>query len=136
MMPALLLDTHKGLKNSRIFLCSLMLFYQNLYPRISKEQIYQQFGNVSNLFITYPTRPIVDNEAFTKGDCSGLATIPVVVPKPFANKFQLVTDLNTTFGGWFNRLHSVSCLTDEEIWTSDSGNHIRFFNLQGELKSQ
>ena len=58
----------------------------------------------------------------------------MVVPTPFVNKFHIVTDLNTTFGGWFNRLHSVSCLTDEEIWTSDSGKHIRFFNLQGEFK--
>ena len=28
----------------------------------------------------------------------------------------------------------MSCLTDEEIWTNDSGKHIRFFNLQGEFK--
>ena len=42
--------------------------------------------------------------------------------------------LNTKFGGWFDRLHSVSCLTDEGIWTSDSGKHIKRFNLQGELK--
>ena len=87
---------------------------------------------LSKLLITYPTRPIVDNEAITKGDCNGLAGIRGVVSTPFAYKFQIVTDLNTKFGGWFDRLHSVSCLTDEGIWISDSGKHIKLFNLQGE----
>ena len=87
---------------------------------------------LSKLFVTYPTRPIVDNEAITNGDCNGLEKNPGVVSTPFAYKFQIVTDLNTKFGGWFDRLHSVSCLTDEGIWISDSGKHIKLFNLQGE----
>ena len=34
---ALFLKTHRGLKNLRIFVRSFMLFYQHLYPKISKE---------------------------------------------------------------------------------------------------
>lgn len=94
---------------------------------IKREQIYQQFGILSKLFITQPGRLLI-----TKGDCNGLAGIRGVVSTPFAYKFQIVTDLNTKFGGWFDRLHSVSCLTDEGIWISDSGKHIKLFNLQGE----
>ena len=55
--------------------------------------------------------------------------------KPFSDKQffgtpRVITDLKTTgYGGLFN----VSCLTDEEIWTSGDTGTMKLLNLQGEV---
>ncbi|XP_078331575.1 uncharacterized protein LOC144625243 [Crassostrea virginica] len=42
---------------------------------------------------------------------------------------RIITDIQTEY----KRLHSVSCLSDSELWTCGYDNILRLYNLQGEL---
>ncbi|XP_078322123.1 uncharacterized protein LOC144621939 [Crassostrea virginica] len=54
--------------------------------------------------------------------------------RPLLDVPLLITDIPTT--GYAGGLHSVSCLSDEEIWTSGFNNIMKLYNLKGEeLKS-
>ena len=55
--------------------------------------------------------------------------------KPFSDKLligtpRVLTDLKTT---GYDKLFNVSCLTDEEIWTSGDTGTMKLLNLQGEV---
>ncbi|XP_065926243.1 tripartite motif-containing protein 2-like [Magallana gigas] len=87
--------------------------------KINKEQLYQQFGSLSASSIkteehgytmhSPPDRPLID------------------VP-------QIITEINTEYGGFLHGLHSVSCVSDEELWTCGIyDNKMRLYNMQGEL---
>ncbi|XP_078342038.1 uncharacterized protein LOC144627896 [Crassostrea virginica] len=71
---------------------------------IKREQIHQQIGSLSELVITYPVGTLLD--------------------KP-----RILTDIQTEC----RPLHSVSCLSDSELWTRGIDNILRLYNLQGEL---
>ena len=49
----------------------------------------------------------------------GLTIISGVMHIPIIDVPQVLTEINTEFGGWFDRLQSVSCLSDEEIFRYD-----------------
>uniref|UniRef100_K1PG68 Tripartite motif-containing protein 2 n=1 Tax=Magallana gigas TaxID=29159 RepID=K1PG68_MAGGI len=53
--------------------------------------------------------------------------------KPLIDEPQIVKDINTYHGKQYHHLRSVSCLSDEHIWTSGYDSSMRLYNLQGEL---
>ncbi|XP_078335050.1 uncharacterized protein LOC144625990 [Crassostrea virginica] len=72
---------------------------------INREQIHQQIGSLSELAITF------------------------LLDEP-----QIITYIMTGFSVLSNRLHSVSCLSDTELWTTGYNDSIlRLYSLQGEL---
>nr|XP_022345065.1 uncharacterized protein LOC111137729 [Crassostrea virginica] len=75
---------------------------------INREQIHQQIGSLSELAITF------------------------LLDEP-----RILTDIHTEYRDLrnvlFRDLHSVSCLSDSELWTCGNDNILRLYNLQGEL---
>ncbi|XP_078320794.1 uncharacterized protein LOC144621433 [Crassostrea virginica] len=97
---------------------------------INREQLYQQLGSLSQLVITYP---LTDEEAETTEEHGDLKKSPGVASsppaRPLSDKPRIITDILT---GYSNKYH-VSCLSDEEIWTSGDNNIMNLYNLKGEL---
>ncbi|XP_065938546.1 tripartite motif-containing protein 2-like [Magallana gigas] len=91
--------------------------------KINKEQLYEQFGSLSSFFINIEAH---DNTM----DAPGADTSASY--KPLIDEPRIVKDINTGYGKQ-NQLRSVSCLSDEHIWTSGYGSIMRLYNLQGEL---
>uniref|UniRef100_K1PMG1 Tripartite motif-containing protein 2 n=1 Tax=Magallana gigas TaxID=29159 RepID=K1PMG1_MAGGI len=89
-------------------------------PQISKKQLYQQFGSLSASSI--------------KTEEHGYA-IGSYWDRPLIDVPRIITEINTEYGGFFNQLHSVSCVSDEELWTCSlyNDNKMRLYNVQGEL---
>ncbi|XP_052699400.1 uncharacterized protein LOC128176919 [Crassostrea angulata] len=87
-----------------------------------KEQLNQQFGSLSALSIKTE-----------ESDCplDSLAAESSSPGRPFTDAPWIITDINTDCGKW--NLRSVSCLSDEEIWTCGEDNIMRLYNLRGEL---
>nr|XP_022309159.1 E3 ubiquitin-protein ligase TRIM71-like [Crassostrea virginica] len=118
---------------------------------INREQLYQQLGSLSQLLITYP---LTDEGARATEEHGGLkktlgaVSSPPARPhsdktlsdRPLSDKTlcdqpQILTDIQTEFGGFGNFLYNVSCLSDEEIWTSGNNKIMKLYNLKGELLS-
>nr|XP_022309597.1 uncharacterized protein LOC111115228 [Crassostrea virginica] len=97
---------------------------------INREQLYQQLGSLSQLVNTYP---LTDEAARTKEEHSDLKKITGAVSspptRPLSDKPQILSDIPTVY----NSLYHVSCLSDEEIWTSGDNITIDLYNLKGEL---
>nr|XP_022309156.1 E3 ubiquitin-protein ligase TRIM71-like [Crassostrea virginica] len=112
---------------------------------INREQLYQQLGSLSPLLITYP---LTDEAARTTEEHGGLKKTPGAVSSPparplrdkplrdktlsdktLSDKPQSLTDIPTGY----KYLNNVSCLSDEEIWTSGDNKIIKLYNLKGEL---
>lgn len=54
--------------------------------------------------------------------------------RPFIDKPRTITDINTEYGDHHKGLCSVSCLSNEKLWTSSFNNStMRLYNLKGEL---
>ncbi|XP_062566172.1 uncharacterized protein LOC134228534 [Saccostrea cucullata] len=49
--------------------------------------------------------------------------------KPLLNEAELITTIDTGY----KQLYSVTCLSDEEIWTCGDDKVINLYNLQGKL---
>uniref|UniRef100_K1Q788 Tripartite motif-containing protein 3 n=1 Tax=Magallana gigas TaxID=29159 RepID=K1Q788_MAGGI len=88
--------------------------------KINKENIFQQFGSLSPLSIKTEEQ---DNTI----DFQGAESSPL--HKKFIDVPQIITDINTEHTG----LRSVSCLSDEDIWTCGQYNIMKLYNLRGEL---
>ena len=90
---------------------------------ISREQIYQQIGSLSELDITLEKH-------------SGQMKIPIAkfyLPvRPTIDESRAITEINTEYRE-DNALRSVSCLGDSELWTCGGDNILRLYNLQGDL---
>nr|XP_022304505.1 uncharacterized protein LOC111111680 isoform X2 [Crassostrea virginica] len=101
---------------------------------INSDQLYQQLGSLSQLFITYP---LIDEASRTTEEHGGLKKTPGAVSsppaRPFSDKPRILTDIQTEYHGGFNQLYNVSCLSDEEIWTSGNNEIMELYNLKGEL---
>uniref|UniRef100_K1R2I8 Tripartite motif-containing protein 2 n=1 Tax=Magallana gigas TaxID=29159 RepID=K1R2I8_MAGGI len=76
---------------------------------INREQIHQQFGFMSELVIKTeePERLLI-------------------------NEPKVISVIETEFGE-SKKLHSVACLSQEEVWACGQDNMIRLYNLKGEL---
>ncbi|XP_052709474.1 E3 ubiquitin-protein ligase TRIM71-like [Crassostrea angulata] len=91
--------------------------------KINKEQIYQQIGSLSALSIK------TEEHGYTM-DSPGAESSPP--DRPLIDVPRIITDINTEYGE-VNKLCSVSCLSDEEVWTSGKDNMMRLYNLHGKL---
>eukprot|EP00105_Crassostrea_gigas_P033988 XP_019918136.1 PREDICTED: uncharacterized protein LOC109617194 [Crassostrea gigas] len=81
--------------------------------KINKEQIYQQIGCLSALSIQ------TEEHGFT-------------MDRPLIDVPRIITDINTEYGE-SNELRCVSCLSDDELWTSGHDNMIRLYNLHSKV---
>uniref|UniRef100_K1P7Z4 Tripartite motif-containing protein 3 n=1 Tax=Magallana gigas TaxID=29159 RepID=K1P7Z4_MAGGI len=91
--------------------------------KINKEQIYQQIGSLSALSIK------TEEHGYTM-DSPGAESSPT--DRPLIDVPRIITDINTEYGE-SNGLDSVSCLSDDELWTSGEDNMLRLYNLHGKL---
>ncbi|XP_052706014.1 uncharacterized protein LOC128181592 [Crassostrea angulata] len=87
-------------------------------PQINKKQLYQQFGSLSASSI--------------KTEEHGYA-IGSYWDRPLIDVPQIITEIYTKYGGYLHGLCSVSCASDEDIWTCGYYNKMSLYNLQGEL---
>ncbi|XP_065927958.1 E3 ubiquitin-protein ligase TRIM71-like [Magallana gigas] len=91
--------------------------------KINKEQIYQQIGSLSALSIK------TEEHGYTM-DSPGAESSPP--DRPLIDVPRVITEINTEYGQ-SNGLRSVSCLSDDEVWTSGWDNMMRLYNLHGKL---
>eukprot|EP00105_Crassostrea_gigas_P040947 XP_019925095.1 PREDICTED: tripartite motif-containing protein 45-like [Crassostrea gigas] len=95
--------------------------------KISKEQLYQQFGSLSASSIK------TDEHGYTMESPGAESSPP---DRPLIDVPRIITQINTEYNIFLNplrRLYSVSCLSDEEVWTCGGENIMRLYNLSGEL---
>ncbi|XP_034314966.2 tripartite motif-containing protein 3-like isoform X2 [Magallana gigas] len=91
--------------------------------KINKEQLYQQFGSLSASSIK------TEEQVYTM-DSPGAESSPP--DRPLIDVPRIITQINTEYGD-SNELFSVSCLSDEELWTRGRDNKMRLYNLKGKL---
>uniref|UniRef100_K1PI85 Tripartite motif-containing protein 2 n=1 Tax=Magallana gigas TaxID=29159 RepID=K1PI85_MAGGI len=87
--------------------------------KINKEQLYQQFGSLSASSIK------TEEHGFTMESPGAESSPP---DRPLIDVPRIIAQINTECWG----LRSVSCLSDEEMWTCGD-NIMRLYNLSGEL---
>ncbi|XP_019918221.3 tripartite motif-containing protein 2 [Magallana gigas] len=91
--------------------------------KINKEQIYQQIGSLSALSIK------TEEHGYTL-DSPGAESSPP--DRPLIDVPRIITHIKTEYGQ-YNKLRSVSCLSDDEVWTSGQDNMMRLYNLHSKL---
>ncbi|XP_052676822.1 uncharacterized protein LOC128158121 [Crassostrea angulata] len=87
--------------------------------KINNEQLYQQFGSLSASSIK------TEEHGYTMESPGAESSPP---DRPLIDVPRIITQIDTECWG----LHSVSCLSDEEMWTCGD-NIMRLYNLRGEL---
>uniref|UniRef100_K1RT36 Tripartite motif-containing protein 2 n=1 Tax=Magallana gigas TaxID=29159 RepID=K1RT36_MAGGI len=88
--------------------------------KINKERLYQQFGSLSASSIK------TEGHGYTMESPGAESSPP---DRPLIDVPRIITQINTEYG----QLFSVSCLSDEEMWTRGPDNIIRLYNLRGKL---
>uniref|UniRef100_K1R7I3 Multidrug resistance-associated protein 5 n=1 Tax=Magallana gigas TaxID=29159 RepID=K1R7I3_MAGGI len=88
--------------------------------KINKEQLYQQFGSLSASSIK------TEEHGYTMESPGAESSPP---DSPLIDVPRTITQINTEYIG----LLSVSCLSDEEMWTCGDDTIMRLYNLSGEL---
>ncbi|XP_078341108.1 uncharacterized protein LOC111109911 [Crassostrea virginica] len=91
---------------------------------INSEQIYQQIGFLSRLTIT------AEEHCPMKSSVSSTDSSPL--SRPLIDEPRVLIDVNTEYKVG-NKLCSVACLNDNELWTSGQDKILRLYNFQGEL---
>ncbi|XP_052708167.1 E3 ubiquitin-protein ligase TRIM71-like [Crassostrea angulata] len=91
--------------------------------KIKKEQIYQQIGSLSALSIK------TEERGYTM-DSPGAESSPPY--RLLTDVPRIITEINTEYGE-SNELFSVSCLSDDEVWTCGEVNMMRLYNLHSKL---
>ncbi|XP_062580097.1 uncharacterized protein LOC134242094 [Saccostrea cucullata] len=93
--------------------------------QISTEQLHQMFGSLSELSIT------TEEHGYTKKTPEDVPCPPV---KPLFDVPELITSIMTmNINTGYNALYSVTCLSDEQIWTCGLDKIMKLYNLQGTL---
>ncbi|XP_052677285.1 tripartite motif-containing protein 3-like [Crassostrea angulata] len=88
--------------------------------KINKEQLYQQFGSLSASSIK------TEEHGYTM-ESPGAESSPA--DRPLIDVPRIITQIDTEY----EELYSVSCLSDEEMWTCGYDKIMRLYNLRGEL---
>nr|XP_034308093.1 uncharacterized protein LOC117683192 [Crassostrea gigas] len=98
----------------------LTVFLPSFTPqKINKEQLYQQFGSLSASSIK------TEEHGYTMESPGAESSPP---DRPLIDVPRIITQINTKCEPL-----SVSCLSDEEMWTCSNDNIMRLYNLRGEL---
>eukprot|EP00105_Crassostrea_gigas_P015997 XP_011433199.1 PREDICTED: uncharacterized protein LOC105332340 [Crassostrea gigas] len=90
--------------------------------KIDNEQLQQRFGSLTGLSFTTEERYLPDSS----DDESSLPD------KQLIDKPLIITIINTEYGD-LNRLCSVACQNDDEVWTRGQNNVIRLYNTTGNM---
>ncbi|XP_061177565.1 E3 ubiquitin-protein ligase TRIM36-like [Saccostrea echinata] len=90
------------------------------HKKINTEQLHQMFGSLSALSIT------TEEHGYTMKTSEAEYCPPV---KPLLDEPELITTIHTGY----KYLYSVTCLSDEEIWTCGLDKIMKLYNLQGKL---
>ncbi|XP_052691305.1 uncharacterized protein LOC128169179 [Crassostrea angulata] len=88
--------------------------------KINKEQLYQQFGSLSASSIK------TEEHGYTMESPGAESSPP---DRPLIDVPRIITQIDTKC----IPLYSVSCLSDEKMWTRGDDNIMRLYNLRGEL---
>ncbi|XP_062606367.1 uncharacterized protein LOC134268189 [Saccostrea cucullata] len=88
--------------------------------QINTEQLHQMFGSLSALSIT------TEENGYIMKTPEAVSCPPV---KPLLDEPELITIIDTGY----KYLYSVTCLSDEEIWTRGDDKVMKLYNLQGKL---
>ncbi|XP_062581856.1 tripartite motif-containing protein 55-like [Saccostrea cucullata] len=88
--------------------------------QINTEQLYQMFGSLSALSIT------TEEHGYTMKAPEDDSCPPV---KPLLDEPELIATIDTGY----KQLYSVTCLSDEEIWTHGDDKIMKLYNIQGKL---
>ncbi|XP_078321303.1 uncharacterized protein LOC111111601 [Crassostrea virginica] len=100
----------------------LKISLPNFLPqKINREELLKQFGSFSPLSIE------TEEQGYTVPSPGAESSPPA---RPLLDVPRLITDIPTTGYGY---LYNVSCLSDEEIWTSGDNKIMKLYNLKGEL---
>nr|XP_034315657.1 E3 ubiquitin-protein ligase Trim36-like [Crassostrea gigas] len=91
--------------------------------KINKEQIYEQIGSLTALSIK------TEENGYTMDSPGAESSF---LDKPIIEVPQIITDIDTEYEK-INNLRNVSCLSDDEVWTSGNDNIIRLYNLHGKI---
>ena len=94
---------------------------------INRRDIYQRFGILSKQAIPYQSEHFIEYEELTTE--KRIDPIPI----PTAGEPQVLTEINTEFGGWFDRFQYMSSLSGEKIGTSGNDKKMKLLNMQIEL---
>ncbi|XP_078321373.1 uncharacterized protein LOC111115455 [Crassostrea virginica] len=97
----------------------LKIFLPNFLPqKINREQLLKQFGSLSIFSIK------TEEQGYTMPSPEAESSPSA---RPLLDVPRLITDIPTYY------LYNVSCLSDEEIWTSGDNKIMKLYNLKGEL---
>ncbi|XP_078314226.1 uncharacterized protein LOC144619625 [Crassostrea virginica] len=100
----------------------LKISLPNFLPqKINREELLKQFGSFSPLSIEK------EEQGYTVPSPGAESSPPA---RPLLDVPRLITDIPTT---GYRELYNVSCLSDEEIWTSGYNKIMQLYNLKGEL---
>ena len=91
--------------------------------KINKEQIMNLFGSLAPLSIETEEQGYSGSVPFPGAESS-------FPDRPWLDAPRLITELHTEY----NFLYSVSCLSDDEIWTRGIDKILKLYNLNGELR--
>ena len=99
----------------------LKISLPNILPqKIDREELLKQFGSLSPLSIE------TEEQGFTVPSPRVEYSPP---DRPLLDVPRIITELDTGY----DVLYNVSCLSDEEIWTSGDSNIMKLYNLNGEV---
>ena len=99
----------------------LNTFLPKIQPvKITREQLLKQFGSLLPLSIEIEEQE--DTSPFSGTESS-------LPDRPLLDDPHIITELDTGY----EYLEKVSCLSDEEIWTSGYDKTMKLYNLKGEL---
>uniref|UniRef100_A0A8W8JRA1 Tripartite motif-containing protein 2 n=1 Tax=Magallana gigas TaxID=29159 RepID=A0A8W8JRA1_MAGGI len=106
----------------RRLLPKLTVSLPNFTPqKINPEQLYQQFGSLSAFSIT------TEEHGYTM-ETSEAGSSPLT---PLLDEPRIIFTIKTRYGDY--GLTSVTCHSDEEIWTRGNNKMMSLYNLQGKL---
>nr|XP_022309171.1 uncharacterized protein LOC111114920 [Crassostrea virginica] len=101
----------------------LKISLPNFLPqKINRDELLKQFGSLSPLSIE------TEEQGYTVPSPGAESSPPA---RPLLDVPRLITEIPTT---GYNSLYSVSCLSDEEIWTRGNNEIMKLYNLKGEVQ--
>ncbi|XP_078321309.1 uncharacterized protein LOC111114765 [Crassostrea virginica] len=102
----------------------LKISLPNLLPqKINREELMKQFGSLRPLSIK------TEEQVYTVPSPGAESSPPA---RPLLDAPRLITDIPTT---GYRDLYNVSCLSNEEIWTSGDNKIMKLYNLKGEVQT-
>nr|XP_022331736.1 uncharacterized protein LOC111129573 [Crassostrea virginica] len=89
--------------------------------KINREELLKQFGSINPLSIE------TEEQGYTVPSPGAESSPPA---RPLLDVPRFITDISNT---GYDYLSNVSCLSDEEIWTSGDNEIMKLYNMKGEL---